>query len=369
MPTPFASYLVFLIFISAYLLLHTLASWSGKRTLVYALAIGFSFAYMAIASVETFVFSLVMAAITCVYVGLGLKRWFLLGLLPLTIVFSAGRLLTDFDLLVVLFQSFVFIRCAGTIMYLAKFSRTRFTVFDTLLAIVYFPTFAIGPIHFPDRINLDALMKVPELSDVQIGLLRFITGMFMTVWLSPNITGELPGFIARNALDGWDWVFWLATVWARLFNLFILFAGFSAMAIGFCRIMGLELRENFNRPWRSRTIQEFWQRWHMSLVWTTNNLGYQPFVRATGRRYIGIVLAFTFIGVWHAYTPQYLFWGVAHGAALAGWAWMSRQQTILQPWSRITKKPAAKWVAAAVGWFMTMSYVAILSNIASGQFG
>ncbi|MEJ8572398.1 hypothetical protein [Microbaculum marinum] len=357
------------VFILAYLIGHYGSHLLNSPRLVLANTVLFSLVFAWIASPDTLVFLLVMTAYAAVYVWLQSKRWFLYGALPVTLLFVAGRILSDQSLLAILFSSFIYIRTLGTVLWNWRYPKEIFRPVDVVLSLVFFPTLVVGPIQFADRINLPALCRFPTGAEFADGGKRIIIGIAKVAWLGPQITSQLPSVFAENADGSMGWLFWVFSVWAGLANIYVMFSGYVDIAVGVSRFVGVDSKENFNKPWLARTPQEFWQRWHMSLVWVTNNLGYHPYVRRTGRRYLGIVLAFTFIGAWHAFTWQYLVWGISHGLALAAIAWMQRNHRIRALWARSEQHRVLNLLLQGLGWFVTMTYVAALSDFATGEFG
>ena len=366
MPLPFNGFLQFFLFLLVFLAIHSLCVLFSEKKWIRINAIIFSLVYILFASIDTFIFTVILALYTSIYVHFDWKKWFILGVLPITLIFTAARLLSDFELLSVLFASFVYIRCLGTILWTNKFKKQKFLVPDVFLSIIFFPTFAIGPIQFADKINAANLAILPTWHDLGYGIKRFLIGFAMIAWLGPEFTSKIyPLILSHDTVIWLKPMLWLAACWAWLLNIYVMFAGYTSIAIGFCRILGFEVRENFDKPWLARTLQEFWQRWHLSLVWATNNLGYQPYVRKTGRRYIGVFLTFTFIGVWHAFSLNYLLWGMLHGFGLALLAWAVRQPKTKEWWKNSKNILYYNKILQLIGWFITMSYVAVLSRFAS----
>lgn len=110
----------------------------------------------------------------------------------------------------------------------------------------------------------------------------------------------------------------LAWVGAILYTLQIYydFSGYSDMAIGLGKIFGFDFRENFNYPYLSRSIQEFWQRWHISLgTWFKEYL-YIPLGgnrKGKIRTYLNLIIVFFATGLWHGASFNFILWGLYHG--------------------------------------------------------
>jgi alginate O-acetyltransferase complex protein AlgI len=144
------------------------------------------------------------------------------------------------------------------------------------------------------------------------------------------------------------------------FQLYFNFCGITHIVIGAARLFGLQLHENFNRPYLSTTISEFWTRWHMSLSFWIRDFLFLPL--ATARREVwwrnlSLVIAMFVFGVWHI-TPTekgnvlLLFWGTYHGILLV----LHRQ------WQEFRKRVGFEFtgaIATAISWALTFSAVCI----------
>ena len=148
-------------------------------------------------------------------------------------------------------------------------------------------------------------------------LLGFVMKAFVADWLSPRVVDPVfadPASFGAGAL--WIALFGYAT------QLFCDFAGYSLMAIGTGRMFGLELPENFRYPFLSKSLAEFWRRWHISLnTWLFDYL-FAPLTTGRswfrGRAGAGFLVVFLVSGLWHGATWTFVLWGLAHGVALAG---------------------------------------------------
>ena len=125
---------------------------------------------------------------------------------------------------------------------------------------------------------------------------------------------------------------WMASL-AYTFEMYFDFSGYSDIAFGAARMLGIDIVRNFNAPYRAATISEFWQRWHISLSTFITTYLYTPMVKAMGRpsvhtSAVATFVAMTIAGIWHGATWPYLLFYVMHGSALAGF----------QYWKRLKKK-------------------------------
>jgi membrane protein involved in D-alanine export len=124
-------------------------------------------------------------------------------------------------------------------------------------------------------------------------------------------------------------------MYAYTFFLFFDFAGYSAFAVGFSYLFGIHTPENFDRPFLSRDIRDFWNRWHISLSFWFRDHIYNRFLFAAVKRKwfksnqlassAGYILTMGLMGAWHGTTPNYLVYGLYHGVLLAATAYLDRR--------------------------------------------
>jgi len=183
----------------------------------------------------------------------------------------------------------------------------------------------------------------------------YIIGGYIQSTLAIDMFGvPLPGVYAQG---------WSGPVEALIFAffsfgfLYVNFSGFTDIAIGSGWMFNLELTENFHFPLLSHSIQNFWQRWHLSLSKFITAYMFKPMLRRTGKPALSLVVTFTLIGLWHNVSIGYLFWGVGHGSALA-----------LTMYYRGLKRrplPMPMIVRRAGGIVITLTFVSLMSTIAN----
>ena len=240
-----------------------------------------------------------------------------------------------------------------------------------LAFLLFFPTISSGPVDRYRRFLGDWVRqrsRADFLDDldgaIQLifrGLLyKFIlAALIKTWWMDPVATG---GAIRGIVLY----------MYAYSFYLFFDFAGYSAFAIGLSRLLGIHTPDNFNLPFLSRNIKEFWNRWHISLSWWFRDHVYSRFVFAAtkGRwfrnrymgSYIGFFLSMGLMGIWHGLAIHYLIYGLYHGTLLVCHdrfsRWNQKRKLIGDGWA---------WQAAAVA--VTFQSVCFGLLIFSGRLG
>lgn len=194
----------------------------------------------------------------------------------------------------------------------------RFT--DYLLYILLFPQLIAGPIvRFNDinnqLINYNGKITVQEKYD---GIIRFIVGLGKKVLIA-NTMGLLVVKLKEIGIDQLDtYHAWLLAI-AYSFQLYFDFSGYSDMAIGLGKIMGFRFPENFNFPYLSRSITNFWQRWHITLGNWMREYLYIPLGGnrvSKPRMYFNLFLVFLISGFWHGAAWGFIIWGAYHGIFL-----------------------------------------------------
>ena len=131
------------------------------------------------------------------------------------------------------------------------------------------------------------------------------------------------------------------------------FSGYSDMAIGLALIMGFRLAQNFNFPYKSRNLTDFWRRWHISLSTWLRDYIYIPLGgnrKGTARTYVNNFATMVIGGLWHGAAWKFVFWGAMHGAGLA-------VHKASRPWlGRI----GDRWPVKALSWLVTFMFVMLL---------
>lgn len=131
------------------------------------------------------------------------------------------------------------------------------------------------------------------------------------------------------------------------------FSGYSDMAIGLAMIMGFRLSRNFDFPYKSNNLTEFWRRWHISLSSWLRDYLYIPLGgnrKGTLRTYLNNFLTMLIGGLWHGAAWKFVFWGAMHGVGLA----------VHKATLPLTRRLPDTWWVRAVGWSVTMVYVSLL---------
>ena len=186
---------------------------------------------------------------------------------------------------------------------------------NTALYISFFPQLIAGPIVKYKDINKQIKERSITWMKVALGFRRFIYGLAKKVLIS-NILG-----LCVDKIYGYD-VFLLdgKTAWigalAYTFQIYYDFSGYSDMAIGLGKMFGFDILENFQYPYLSRSISEFWRRWHISLGSWFREYVYIPLGgnrKGKVRTYFNLFIVFFLTGLWHGADVSFILWGLYHG--------------------------------------------------------
>ncbi len=182
------------------------------------------------------------------------------------------------------------------------------------LYISFFPQLIAGPIVRYETIAEEIKNRRETLDDFALGVTRFITGFLKKVLLANTMA-----LVADNAFDspGTPSVAfaWLG-VFAYAFQIYFDFSGYSDMAIGLGRMFGFHYLENFNYPYISKSISEFWRRWHISLGTWFRDYVYFPLggsrVKSKARLMFNLFVVWFLTGMWHGANWTFILWGLMY---------------------------------------------------------
>ena len=184
-----------------------------------------------------------------------------------------------------------------------------------LLYISFFPQLIAGPIvkyHDIDK-EIDARHTTPQ--ETALGIRRFICGLAKKLLLS-NAMGQMADTVfALPAGEIGMFAAWMGAICYTL-QIYFDFSGYSDMAIGMGRMFGFHFLENFDYPYTSTTIKEFWRRWHISLSTWFRDYLYIPLGgnrKGRGRTWLNRFLVFFATGLWHGASWTFVLWGLWHG--------------------------------------------------------
>lgn len=178
------------------------------------------------------------------------------------------------------------------------------------LYVTFFPQLIAGPIVRYTDIEKELSYRTHSLSMISKGITRFVIGLGKKILIA-NVLGELCGIFRKS--DEKSILFYWIFAFSYMLQIYFDFSGYSDMAIGLGHMFGFNFPENFNYPFMSKTITEFWRRWHMTLgTWFRDYvyipLGGNRVSKAKWIRNIAIVWFLT--GFWHGAGWNFILWGV-----------------------------------------------------------
>lgn len=243
-------------------------------------------------------------------------------------------------------------------------------IFEYVISFIFFPTISSGPIDRSRRFLPDfhntissqdyAIIAHRGIDKIFLGFLyKFIIAYLInTYWLSA-LTHH-PQTLSST----------ISYMYAYSFYLFFDFAGYSLFAIGFSYIFGIRTPENFNAPFISRNIKDFWNRWHMTLSFWFRDYIYMRAVIALTRKklfrykfapsFIGYILLFGIMGIWHGLYLNYIVYGFYHAALMIGY-------DLFSGWNKRNPIIKNEVVGACCSIFITFNIICFGFLIFSGR--
>jgi hypothetical protein len=309
----------------------------------------------ALAFARTKMAAIITAAIVADLAVLGVFKYS--NFLSDNLGFVLGRSLPHFDIVLPLGISFFTFH---HIMYLVDLRRGKAPLYPLdryALYISFFPQAIAGPLVRWSEVMEQFGRKVYSPGwqrEFYVGLAFIATGLFEKIFLGDRLAGIIDPVYAQAAggpvTNGDAWL-------ALSFNIQILydFAGYSDIAIGLGLLFGIRLPFNFNAPFRSTDIQDFWQRWHITLMKFLREYLFFPLVdrRMVPRRWLPVqyfgamILTMALCGLWHGASWTFVLWGTLHGIALV----------ICALWRRYCPR-----LPSLLGWALTVIF-ALLTGV------
>lgn len=250
---------------------------------------------------------------------------------------------------------------------------------DYLFFVTFFPQLIAGPIVLSKEIFPQikkGCWSKPCWPDYSAGLVLFTLGVFKKVFFGDNL-GDLADqiFGAAGAEPQLLVISWIGVL-AFSLQIYFDFSGYSDMAVGLGRMMGIVIPFNFNSPYKSVSIIEFWRRWHITLSRFLRDYLYIPLGgnrKGPARRYINLALVMLLGGLWHGAGWVFVIWGGIHGLGLiVNHVWRNwREASAI---STIRGEKALSWLLTAgvvtFAWiFFRAGDVATAKNIIAGMLG
>jgi alginate O-acetyltransferase complex protein AlgI len=241
-------------------------------------------------------------------------------------------------------------------------------VFDFAAFISFFPQLVAGPVLRYEPLSDQFRHRTHSWSIFSQGCLIFMGGFVVKVLIADPMAPMVEAAFALQSPTLVD--AWLGTL-AYSIQLFFDFSGYSTMAIGLGLMVGFVFPQNFDDPYTSASITEFWRRWHMSLSTWLRVYLYVPLGgnrKGRGRTYLNLILTMVLGGLWHGASWTFLIWGAWHG----GWLALERMFRELFPTVRVPRPlaVAGTLVLVMIGWiFFKAANVTAAFAMLSGFVG
>ncbi len=226
--------------------------------------------------------------------------------------------------------------------------RISYSLLDYALFVSFFPKISVGPIALTTEMIPqfnDAARKQIDYDKMAKGLYRFTLGLSKKLLLADNLGKFVDiGYSNLTNLSSGDAIL---VILSYTLQIFFDFSGYCDLASGMCMMLGLDLCENFDAPYRSLSIAEFWKRWHISLTRFFTRYVYIPLGgnrKGTVRTYINTMIIFLVSGLWHGAATHFVLWGALHGVGMC----------ISKLASAVTQK-----IPKFIRWFITFAFVNI----------
>ena len=224
---------------------------------------------------------------------------------------------------------------------------------DFALFVAFFPQLVAGPIERA-RVLLPQISSTRTITREQIeeGLWLILSGYYLKVVLADNLapfTQEVfgdPGAAAGLQV--------MVAIYAAAFQIYGDFAGYSRIARGISKLMGIELMRNFRRPYFATSPSDFWRRWHISLSTWLRDYLYIPLGGSrggTGATYRNLMLTMLLGGLWHGAAWNFVVWGLFHGLILSLWRAAGWERTSIE--TGASHKTATRLVKVVVFFHVT----------------
>ena len=279
--------------------------------------------------------------------------------------------------------SYLTFRAVGMIIEMRDGVLKEFTLWEFLRFMLFMPTFSSGPIDRFKRFNEDyqTIPERDELLDMLAESVRYIMWGFLYKFILAHILGEilLPPLKNLALQTGGVFNYYVVAIMYTFgLELFFDFAGYSMFAIAISNLMGIRSPINFNKPFLSRDLKEFWNRWHMSLSFWFRDFVFMRMVMVMTRKKlfknrnvtssVAYVLNMLLMGFWHGITWFYIAYGLFHGIGLVmNDAWVRKKKTLNKERKKAGRPPLLenRW-AQLLGMVITFHVVMVSFLIFSG---
>ena len=365
----------FFLLLLVVLLIGFVLNYFGKRKDYYILSLSILFAgaiYGKSKSMVVYLLAFIIYQYVLVFIAqrMDLKRLkplVMLSILPLVVnkVFA----ITQLHLLAFIGISYMSFK---TIQIMLEISdgliKEKISVKDYLQFLLFFPTVSSGPIDRSRRFLKEINEVMPRKDYLELagdGIYRIVLGLLYKVVLSTYVYQILLALSNTGTV-----VYSIKYMYLYTLYLFFDFAGYSLMAVGSSNVLGIQTPMNFNKPFLSIDIKDFWTRWHITLsTWLRDFVFSRVLMQVIRKKWFknrlhnaayAYMVNMLVMGFWHGISVSYIAYGFYHGILMSGFE-------IYQKKSTFYKKYKNKTWYKLISWFMTMNLVMIGFFIFSGE--
>ena len=365
----------FFLLLFVVLLIGFVLNYFGKRKDYYILSLSILFAgaiYGKSKSMVVYLLAFIIYQYVLVFIAQRmdskqLKPLVMLSILPLVVnkVFA----ITQLHLLAFIGISYMSFK---TIQIMLEISdgliKEKITVKDYLQFLLFFPTVSSGPIDRSRRFLKEINEVMPRKDYLELagdGIYRIVLGLLYKVVLSTYVYQILLALSNTGTV-----VYSIKYMYLYTLYLFFDFAGYSLMAVGSSNVLGIQTPMNFNKPFLSIDIKDFWTRWHITLsTWLRDFVFSRVLMHVIRKKWFknrlhnaayAYMVNMLVMGFWHGISVSYIAYGFYHGILMSGFE-------IYQKKSNFYKKHKNKTWYKLISWFVTMNLVMIGFFIFSGE--
>jgi alginate O-acetyltransferase complex protein AlgI len=243
--------------------------------------------------------------------------------------------------------AFYILRTIHVMIEVARGAIPRLRFLDYLAYMAFLPTLSLGPVERQPWFQREMLRWRWNPAFFAGGLETLLYGYVQITFLANYLVDQ--AFWGQASAVGSDTLRdWLECLRYGA-SLYFKFAGYSDIAIGFALLLGIRIRENFNRPYLAANIADFWRRWNISVTSWCRDYVNLPALALTRNRSVAALASMIVLGLWHEVSWRYLLWGVFNGIGMAAWrGWRSLRDRLSLPASRLESTAA---------WALTMIFV------------
>ena len=225
------------------------------------------------------------------------------------------------------------------------------------LYVMFYPQLVAGPIERPQNLLRQFHTAIPfDHHRVRSGLVLMGWGFFKKVVIADRLAPFVNA--VYDSPTGWPGISLLVATVFFAFQIYCDFSGYSDIALGSAQVMGFKLMKNFDAPYLSSSVGDFWRRWHISLSTWFRDYVYIPMGGSQSprlQRYFNLLVTFLLSGLWHGASWTYVIWGGLNGLYLVieqalGWAPSSHKDRQAAPWG-VGRR--------FVGWAITFSAISL----------